>query len=327
MVAGAVCFIFIFLASLVSVSAGEGAASQPIEAFTTLGINNVTHRAHSSPPTQIDVVTLAVRGDFHVLFGQQGLLTFVRHIANIRSITIVGVGADLPRIRAEVYNNTVGVPIHFVDETFFKRKYKHVLRAAYSKVFQQLIKLHIFEIGWLLPSVLIVDSDTAWSRDVQFVYAAPDLRVVYYGQHSESGACNGMDPTNWIGTLLPPRCKIVNCQNRHILHHMVFQRDVMAHLHREVTAKWNATSLWESVYLCWRYHPECRGRVSEYEAYYQFASIYYPERIIDRYLSPREIVVSSGNCTVAEMNKCRQNHVLLKGCHSHLVGQHWRGLC
>jgi len=57
--------------------------------------------------------------------------------------------------------------------------------------------------------------------------------------------------------------------HRHITHHMLFQRDVMADFHETVVGNWGGASLWDAVMRCWRFKGDspgyCTGRFTEYE--------------------------------------------------------------
>jgi len=57
--------------------------------------------------------------------------------------------------------------------------------------------------------------------------------------------------------------------NRHVTHHMMFQRDVMADFHKTVIGNWGGASLWDAVQRCWNSKQNvpyyCTGRFTEYE--------------------------------------------------------------
>lgn len=235
-------------------------------------------------------------------------------------------------------------PIHFMDEEYFKLRYEKAFPSPYIKVYQQLIKLHIFDHKRLLSDVLIVDSDTAWGKDIQFVY--PNRSAIYHGYYErgrtdDAKKCTGMDPVAFFNTLMrgpgdvsipKTECRIDFCHLegepvtaqhtgiRHITHHMLFQQDVMAHLHKYVKARWDSKSLWEAASECYKLK-ECKSRVAEYEVYHQFAKCFHPERVIDRLLTTSTFKTAAGNCDIEEMDTCRKMGVLLKGCHDHRKGQ------
>lgn len=272
---------------------------------------------------------------------------------------IVGIRKELPDIIAAMRKNAaifqMGYkgqetgghpvpPIHFMDEEYFKSRYEKSFPSPYMKVYQQLIKLQIFDHKRLLPDVLIVDSDTAWSRDIQFVY--PNRSAVYHGWYEHGRGdhakkCTGMDPVPFFNKMMQgpssatngeTPCRINFCHGedepitqqhtgiRHVTHHMLFQRDVMAHLHSYLNDRWSTNSLWEAASDCYKL-TECKSRVAEYEVYHQFAVCYHPDRVMDRLLTMSDFKNAAGECNIAEMKKCREKGVLLKGCHDHRKGQ------
>ena len=349
-------------------------------AYIHMNINfNLSGKAVSRPPlrplpssknsdaTQIDLVSLCISSDFRVLFQSRGMLTFFRHIRNYRSLTLVGREAELPLIRKELYANRevmeVGkevagardrrVPaIHFVSESYFKERYKDRYDCPYPKACQQFMKLFIFDVPFLLDNVLVVDSDTAWGKDITFVHK--DGTVTYVNE-CERKECHPHDAFRVVNTLFNPNNttfsedekkrmkrdkKGLSLQDtgcrfdrfcgrsdssgcRHILHHMLFQRDVMLALHKDVNALWGGSSFWESFMTCWETRP-CQGRVSEYEIYYSYVSCKYPERVRDERFDFRN---AAGDCSEEEMDRCREKGVLLKGCHDHRKKDQAFGLC
>ena len=305
----------------------------------------------------IDVVSLCVKEDFSVLFGSKGILTFFRHIKNIRSLTLLGRPKELPLIQEQLRkyaaeleigakiegSSAVVPPIHFVSEAYFQARYQRKYRCPYSRVCQQLMKLHIFDIPYLLDNVLMVDSDTAWGRDVEFVSA--DGKVTYVNDPGIK-RCKPMDPVSFVNTLLNPSnaslserdriffnrttkgakdlgCGFKYCgfddSNgcRHILHHMLFQRDVMYSLHKDAMGLWGGDSMWAAVRNCWT-TASCKGRVSEYELYFTYVDCVFHERVKEEFFP---FVLAAGDCSVEEMKICRAKGVLLKGCHDHRIGQ------
>ena len=296
-----------------------------IASFAAMAINNITTFPQKTS-NSIDIVTLSVKEDFPVFFDDHGLYTILTHVQNVRSVTIIGRQQEKQQVIERILKMTTSVPIHFVDETFFKVKFNNAWPPPYPKVFQQLIKLHVFELPWLLNNVLIVDSDTAWSKNVQFIHNN-GTRILYFNEVTSPQSCTGMDPTRWVNTLLPQPCEIISCAKRHILHHMVFQRDVMHHMHNTLNEKWGTQSAWQAIHKCWNTQNQCRGRVSEYKAYYQFAKAYYERRIIDKTLHTSQFIGASGNCSTSEMLTCAKKNVILKGCHDHRKNNKHLGLC
>ena len=171
----------------------------------------------------------------------------------------------------------------------------------YWKVCQQLFKLHVFDLRTdlgldMLDNILIVDSDTVWSRDITFVNGT-NGKVTYFEIGGGSSSCNGMDPVNFTeaitmgpptkNTTTPTLTPYKSCirpeypnatGHRHIVHHMLFQYDVMRDLHNTVTQVWNTSSLWDASNKCFGFD-FCAGRVAEYELYFSFVSENYPQRV------------------------------------------------
>jgi hypothetical protein len=227
------------------------------------------------------------------------------------------------------------LPIRFFDEQYFKKVYPH--RLSYPKMIQQMFKLHVFDLPWLLPNVAIVDSDTVWSRDHTFVYAngsAVYFNDLYHprGQQTPSTECTGMNPTAYVDHLLRGSgCNFSKwCGSPwatgvfHIAHHMLFQRDVMQGLHSAAIAAHGGGSLWEATERCAHNTPNrsCLGRFAEYELYYTYAECKHKSRVIDAALP---FIGSGGNCSRAEMEICRQKGALLKMCNDGGGGR--RGMC
>lgn len=130
----------------------------------------------------------------------------------------------------------------YFDETYFATVYrKHYGDMGYWRVYQQMMKMHVFDMPWLLPNVLILDSDTVWSRDHTLVF--PNGSVSYYNDFYFKGVggspewesnrrkCLGADPVKVVNSLF----KDIGCNfskycgtlessgARHIMHHMIFQ--------------------------------------------------------------------------------------------------------
>ena len=337
-----------------------GQAQTPPEALQS-------YSTTATDPSQIDLVSLCVSSDFRVLFDSKGMLTFFRHIQGYRTLTLLCPETDLPAIREALRANAAEleqgkaveggsgktVPaIHFVSESYFVKRYKDRLDCPYPKACQQFMKLFIFDLPFLLDNVLVVDSDTAWGKDITFVHG--DGRVSYINE-CERKECYPHDPVQVVNTLFNPnnavftkheaeiasrdkdglRRRDLDCrfdrfcgnQNssgcRHILHHMLLQRDVMTALHRDVNELWGGRSLWESFMMCWATRP-CQGRVSEYEMYYSYVSCKFPERVKDERFEFRN---AAGDCSEKEMERCRAKGVLLKGCHDHRKDDPEMGMC
>lgn len=81
-------------------------------------------------------------------------------------------------------------------------KARSVMPCPYWEACQQLIKLHVFELNTDLGysytghNILIVDSDTVWSRDVTFVNGT-DGKVTSIGVDNLTPKCNEMDPVQF----------------------------------------------------------------------------------------------------------------------------------
>ena len=337
---------------------------------------SVSQRKKSSSPlstaqqftTDIDIVSLTVKDDFPTLFNSSAIASWMRYIRNIRSITFIGPESDysifLQHLKAHhmsIYSNqeALSIPIKWVNETHWMRTYKSKHRCAYAGVCQQLIKLHVFHLkthlglSYIGDNILIVDSDTVWSREVTFVH--PNGTLTYFERIAEDTSdhiCDGKDPVRFteaisigrVGTNVTSeeageynhkhtktpykpciRPQYPNATGaRHIVHFMLFQQDVMNHLHDLITQAWGTSSLWASITACHNFE-FCKGRIAEYELYYSFVSEFYPERMLIEQLTPGKDWMNSAICNEKEMKCCRDNYVLLKGCHDHRIKNHLAG--
>ena len=318
--------------------------------------------------TDIDLVSLTIKDDFAILFNSSAIASWMRHIQNIRSITFIGPESDYPLFlqnlkahHTSIYSSqkALSIPIKWVNETYWMSTYKAKHRCAYASVCQQLIKLHVFDLkthlglSYVGDNILIVDSDTVWSRDVTFIH--PNGTLTYFERIAEDSSehiCNGKDPVRFTeaisigraGTRVTSeqadeynhkhtktpyksciRPQYPNAKGaRHIVHFMLFQYDVMNHLHKLITQAWASPSLWAAVTRCHQ-HEFCKGRIAEYELYYSFVSAFYPERMHIKRLTPGKDWMNSAICNEEEMKCCRENNVLLKGCHDHRIKYHLAG--
>eukprot|EP00040_Diaphanoeca_grandis_P028442 m.164799 g.164799 ORF g.164799 m.164799 type:complete len:593 (+) comp31355_c0_seq1:334-2112(+) len=303
----------------------------------------------------IDLVLLSTPKDYAILFNDHGLLSMLRHFKHVRTVLIIGQKNDSEPLTEELKKmsdsfdlevNKHMPPIHFINEDYYL-VYRDVYQCPYLKVCQQLMKLAIFDLPYLLDDVVIVDADTVWFEDIQFIY--PNRSAVYHAQQGTALECGGGDgirfinklfagselrDINWVPKVFGQPCQASICTGgdggpeisnpsglRHILHHMVFQRDVMESLHTAAKAAWDADSLWEAVMSCWKAprNANCKGRVSEYEMYFNYLACAFPQRIIERVVPHFEHWNAAGDCSLAEQENCRKlkNPPLFKSCHSH----------
>ena len=319
------------------------------------------HTTTNNFTTDIDLVSLTISSDFFILFNNSAITSWIKYIQNIRSITFIGPPNDYelfqqnmnihyPHLLPGNNNNNVPlIPIHWVNETHWKDTYKKKYRrCVYPSVCQQLIKLYVFDLrthlglDYIGNNVLIVDSDTVWSRNATFVH--PNGKAQYWEvtgttYDGEGTACTGMDPVKFteaitIGsshhggprkpTLTPytacARPEYPNATGaRHIVHHMLFQYDVMMHLHRVIRERWDATELWQAFIKC-HGHNFCDSRIAEYELYYSFVTTNYAERVrVDTLTNTVDYMGGSAICSAEEMKCCEEQGVLLKGCHDHRI--------
>ena len=344
---------------------------QPIPTIQTNHNNTTT--------ASIDLVSLTTKKDFFILFNESAITSWLKHIQNIRSITFIGPASDFslfqenmmlhyPHLVNNKNNNSISTssmpPIRWVHETHWQTTYKQKYgRCPYPSVCQQLIKLFVFDLRTHLDidirnNVLILDSDTVWSRDVTFINPI-DGKVTYFEVHekisSRSASCDGMDPINFTETITMGRPQPISmmhynhstgtrteqtmiplktvtpytaCQRpeypnatgaRHIAHHMIFQYDVMMHLHSTIMKAWKLPNIWHAFVKCFR-NVDCKGRISEYELYYSFISYNYPERVhVETLVNGENIMIASAVCNASEMECCHSQGVLLKGCHDHRI--------
>ena len=256
----------------------------------------------------IDIVSLTIKDDFFTLFNSSAITSWVEHIQNLRSITFIGPPSDYESFMAnlELYLSTIqyekarvhSIPIHWVNETHWINTYKSKYKCAYAGVCQQLIKLHIFEIRTHLgishigDNIVVVDSDTVWSRDTTFIHE--NNTITYFERTSNDEFdldCQGHDPVRFVEgitvgsigiavtddmnadefnhkhTKTPYKsCRRPQFPNstgaRHIVHFMLFQYDVMTHLHRTIVEAWGVSSVWEAVTQCHK-HKFCAGKFKQ----------------------------------------------------------------
>ncbi len=341
--------------------------------------NSTSAVIYGGTKNKVDLVSLTIHHDFYVLFNNSAIDSWFRHIQNIRSITFVGPPTDQNLFEQKMrihYNhlhfNKTKIPIRWVNETYWMKAYKEKLGCPYPAACQQLIKLNIFDLRNKLgidisDNVLIVDSDTVWSRDVEFI-DANNGRVTYFGLRQNKG-CINLDPVEFTEAITagippaPPKnltlryfnesqlaaiereffkkkldyrvdntlspyksCRQTPQQDatglRHIIHHMMFQYDVMNHLHQTINKAWNSSSIWEAAVECFGIKNYCAGRVAEYELYYSFLAEHYPERINVEVLKNNDVMLASAICDAEEMQCCRHQNVLLKGCHDHRINEY-----
>jgi hypothetical protein len=328
-------------------------------------------RAHSSSSvgkqtdltsTDIDIVSLTVEDDFFILFNNSAITSWMDYIQGIRSITFIGppshyssFAQNLKAQHASIYSKAkaASIPIRWVNETHWTTTYKNKYRCGYPGVCQQLIKLHVFDLkthlglDYLGNNILIVDSDTVWSREVTFIH--PNNTLTYFervsddederdcddsdpirfteaitiGTHGIEVASEDADEFNHRHTQTPYKsCRRSQYPDatggRHIVHFMLFQQDVMEHLHETITKAWGVSNLWKAATTCHKYS-FCKGRIAEYELYYAFMLNFYPERMHIEHLISGKDWMNSAICDVEEMECCREKNVLLKGCHDHRI--------
>ena len=262
----------------------------------------------------IDIVSLTIKDDFYTLFNSSAITSWVKHIQNLQSITFIGPASDYDSFMANlrVYLSSIqskearvhSIPIHWVNETHWINTYKSKYNCAYAGVCQQLIKLHIFDIktlgiSYIGNNILLVDSDTVWSRDVTFIHHENNT-ITYFERISDDEfdlECQGRDPVRFVegitvGSIgiavtdgnadefnhkhtktLYKSCRRPQFPNatgaKHIVHFMLFQYDVMAHLHATIIEAWGVSSVWEAVTQCHK-HKFCTGKfeqeISSYDA-------------------------------------------------------------
>lgn len=137
----------------------------------------VLHGPEKLPPPvndwAVDIVSATIAQDFPTLLKNFAIESWIRHIKNIRSITFISPQKDYEALKAALDDRPTlppDLPIRFFDERYFLNVYGPISHLSYEKMTQQMFKLHVFDMPWLLPNVAIVDSDTVWSRDHTFVY-------------------------------------------------------------------------------------------------------------------------------------------------------------
>lgn len=290
----------------------------------------------SGNPPPITIVSPTERSSFPILFRDRAIESWLRHIRGVHRVIFVGRDGDYREWRtlmARHYDRgkrgrVLQASVEWVNETVLLSGRRERFGCPYEKVCQQLMKLHVFELNITDNNVLIVDSDTVWGRDTTFVRR--DGTATYATEYAGRNAagCTGMDPTAVVDGLTNGTCPFQFCRRdgfenatgrRHIMHHMLFQRDVMAHLHATIRALWRANTFWEAVIKSWT--AGNKGRWSEYELYFQWLTCHFPLRIHPLPTNASTFKRAAGDCSVAEMRRCRNRGVYLKACHRHRVGQ------
>ncbi|KAL7516642.1 hypothetical protein ACHAWX_001635 [Stephanocyclus meneghinianus] len=321
--------------------------------------------AHQGSKTtnSIDIVSLTVKDDFFTLFNNSAMASWIRYIKNVRSITFIGPPSDYFLFQQNMkYHNasiassleTLAIPIRWVNETHWIEKCQMKHKCLYPGTCQQLIKLHVFELrthlalSYIGDNILIVDSDTVWSRETTFIH--PNNTVTYFeriSKYPNDDTCTGLDPVRFTEAITigrkgkdvteeeadeynfkHTRTPYKSCRRsqlysnatgtRHIVHFMLFQYDVMMHLHSVVTEAWNVSSLWQAATMCHRF-TFCKSRMAEYELYYSFVSEHYPGRMHIEHLVSGVDWMNGAVCDAKDMNCCHEKNVLLKGCHDHRI--------
>ena len=323
-----------------------------------------SYMSSTTSAAAIDIVSLTIKGDFYILFNNTAITSWIRYIQNIRSITFIGPSEDyeLFQLNMKIHyphllSSTNNIPIRWVNQTHWIETYMENSTynppCPYWKACQQLIKLHVFELRTelgldILDNILIVDSDTVWSREVSFVNETNGL-VTYFEIDGGHPRCDGMDPINFTeaitaGPLMVKDQEILHHRGtktitpfkscvrpqypnasgyRHIAHHMLFQYDIMNSLHNAAKLAWNTSTLWDASMKCYQFE-YCKSRVAEYELYFSFVSENYRQRVnIERIKSRVDFMGGSAICDKEEMDCCHNKSVLLKGCHDHSV-KAWR---
>ncbi len=326
---------------------------------------------HNNSSAAIDLVSLTTNKDFYTLFNSSAITSWMRHIQNVRSITFIGPPGDYnlfqenmrihyPQLVDTTNSSSEMIPIRWVNETYWMIRYKKNYGCPYPTVCQQLIKLFVFDLRTRLNvdignNVLILDSDTLWSRDVTFVHENGTVTYFEVRNYESGEDCTRMDPiaftesitmgppspaakihsnqtmkettvsdTKQMDTATPYKaCRRAEYPNasgkRHIAHHMLFQYDVMMDLHATINKAWSTSNIWQAFVKCHRVD-FCKSRVSEYELYYAFISFHYPERVhMESLVNGENFIEASAVCTDDEMECCRKKDVLLKGCHDHRI--------
>lgn len=320
----------------------------------------------------IDLVSLTVEDDFFTLFNNSAMVSWVRHIANIRTITFIGRQQDYAtwyQYMLDYFPNndrksnilTVsGIPCRWVNDSHWldNPKYKKRYGCGSPNLCQQLIKLHVFDLKYemnldLLDNVLIVDSDTVWARDIEFVHDDHTVTYVAIINNStdDETKCNRHDPIMFQERLTTGPSAFVNTSmapfpwcdrsqvgedvhvvesktredgfivgERHIAHHMLFQRDVMEHLHQSIQMLWGTDTLWHALVKCFKGNYGCNSRVAEYELYFSWVYHQFRERLqVEYFTQGNSFMGGSSICNRQEMECCQRQNVLLKGCHDHRV--------
>ena len=325
---------------------------------TPLSVNTTLPPPPLINSTSIDIVSLTVKSDFFILFNKTAITSWIAYIQNIRSITFIGPPDDYSLFKQNMhihYPHLIGdesvIPVRWVNETHWMSGYKKKYRCPYPSACQQLMKLHVFDVRTKLGmqdignNVLILDSDTVWSRNVTFVH--PNNTVNYfeiYGMYENSTECTGRDPVRFTEAITvgfdgidanknATKTPYTACRRpeypeatgaRHIAHHMLFQYDVMMDLHDTIQKAWGVETVWQAATKCYQFD-FCRSRVAEYELYHAFVSENYPERMhSETLIEGVNFMGASAVCDAEEIECCREMGVVLKGCHNHRIREYNR---
>ncbi len=213
------------------------------------------------------------------------IASLIRCCPQIRIITVISPDPD----RLSLASDPAFARVRWVGEDAFPFQLND-LGSGWR--YQQALKLYApLVLPDLLDDVVLVDADTVWHTE-QLAFVQHD-GVALYSVSRQASDIEGYEP--FFHLLKSWGIHRVSAEQSGIVHHMVFQREILVALHLHVPSLWKILST---------------GKPSEWELYYNFAFARYPKRVARRPL--RFIVTGS-----VEQARCPGPGVDFVACHSH----------
>lgn len=263
----------------------------------------------------IDVVMPIIESDFQVAFTEHGIDAVFEFLSpEVHHIYLLSPKKEFTTAQTwPGYNETMARHENKISWVFEETFGINPGGFHYRNVFQQMLKFHIFHnIPTLLDDTVIVDADVRFVKPRQILLGCN--RTGTYVAKPAGPAKRG-NPS-WNGQkffeTLAPKLNLKrpgDLESNHIGHHMLFQRDVMLHIH-ETVGQSEGKEFIDVVYG-WR-----DGRVTEYDFYYSWITIFWPERV-------REIWLPFADASVCDDERAeaqKASDMVYLACHDHRRG-------
>jgi len=264
----------------------------------------------------IDVVMPIIESDFQVAFSEHGIDAVFEFLhPEVHHIYLISPKKEFTTAQTWAgYKETMERHPHKISWVFEETFGINDGGFHYRNVFQQMLKFHIFHnIPTLLDDTVIVDADVRFVKPRHIMMGCN--RTGNYVAKDAGNAKRG-NPS-WNGKLffetLAPKLNLTrpgDLNSNHIGHHMLFQRDVMLHLH-ETVARSEGKENFIDVMYGWR-----AGRVTEYDFYFSWISVFWPERV-------NEIWLPFADCSVCDDERAeaqKASDLVYLACHDHRRG-------